>query len=254
MTAYLTRLIARANGAESIVRPLLTPAFAGRDGLELEGEPVVDAAEGRYAPGRQTDLPRGLDTLPAPHARTSTPLAARSALPHDPRYAAADIPTRSPAPFDHRRDGGTESPRDRSPLDDEQRGAADEAAAVRSRQPADAPKPSHREPAERIAASAVAQPAGAISSRAMSRGPQTQSVAPLPADPAGAVPLPGANDPVVPSPVVRIAIGRIEVRANLPRTTLAARAAQSSIQAARRFAVTPKLTLEEYLKRGAGGR
>jgi len=55
-------------------------------------------------------------------------------------------------------------------------------------------------------------------------------------------------------PVIRIAIGRIEVRANVPRSSPAPAGNATAGRPQRRLRVEPKLTLDSYLRNGEARR
>lgn len=230
MTGYLERRIARANGLEAVVRPLLMPAFADRDDIALRTEPFAETA-----PVKDRDLPREPErpayapaTLPEPRSPARSTMEGliteRADLrPHSERYApprqhrAHDPEPPNAAPAPARRTSPAQAPR-----------IADAAGA-------EPPPPAARAP-QALAASAAPIPAFT------STADEFRSIAAAPAR----VPTSATAEP---SPVVRITIGRVEIRANLPRTAFAAPNGGRPAQPVRRLSVAPKLTLEDYLNR-----
>jgi len=238
MSDYLTRLIARSNGSETVVRPQLTLHYAPRDEVEL-----APTASDVAVPVREPDeqrahaAPRKVDEF----ARTLDRVPTRPSVEHSPDAESAST-ARAKAPDADRQA--------------QQRGrttSADPASAPlqRTRRPIDR----HQDRTERLPDRSVRETVtGGLDAQADSRGPVRNADAGSTSDPPDHRSDPPGTAPPVPvrdlgaAPVVRITIGRIEVRANVPRSAASAAADGRGAVPPRRLSIEPKLTLEEYLQ------
>ncbi len=241
MNGYLTRLIARSNGSESVVRPDLTPACAVRGEVELGAAALGNAMrEEESSELRELAEPaRSLATVPASPSSGALPAVDRSA-------AAAPLGRKSRAkgelPRAQRAVSAAEGPNAEPASLASPVLAADDAFAQPDRaEPWLAPTvpgvPLDLSPDERARMQVDATRAPSLrrdAARVTSRPPAARR---------------SERNEVEPSAILRVAIGRIEVRASLPRTAQAPAEGSRAAQSARRFSVAPKLTLEAYLNR-----
>ncbi len=242
MSDYLTRLVERSLGVGEVVSPRLRSLFEPQDavaGPALVDEPI-EVRDERLVPSPE-HAPRSVrePTAPSPSAKESTPALPRRrteppheivvererpAEPGSPRVTVepavsereALARAESPVPTLHPQDDhGGERP---SPEPPRRR-----TVVVRERQP-----PPRSEPAAR--------------ERRRDRVPTGPDEVRLPSPPALQPPLVPAYAAPSEPPVVRVTIGRVDVRAVLPP-------APAERTAPRR---APRMTLDEYLRQGDG--
>jgi hypothetical protein len=233
VSGYLTRLIARSNGSEAIVRPLLTPHVALRD--ESAFAPAPDAARpvaDRGDQHRPDEPARTLERITEPSASAPN-RPARSDAP-----AAAERRASSSTPAEPARPVSTPAARPAA-INDQPRpqiAGAEHPAGRPTSVPADPPSPT------------LAGPGAPVEGEPAATAFQPLQLAP---EPTGAEPSAPAGMRDV-APVIRISIGRIEIRAVPPRSSAAGTA--QAARSARPLSVTPKLTLDEYLQRDEARR
>jgi hypothetical protein len=232
------RLIARSNGSEAIVRPLLTPQFSLRE--EIAFAPATfDVAGGAGSTDERRDDQSPLRGLAA---RTLERIGQSSS---DERLRGRPPATapRSNAPSDGRELLPPERATSAQPTT---------IAAQDARPPLDSENTEPEHSGDRSFQRTLPAPADDRAAAPLGATFRTPPPEHRP-EPIGAAPPPLAGE-FDSAPVIRIAIGRIEVRANLPRSAPAAAANPPAARPSRRAGAAPKLTLEDYLHRGEARR
>jgi hypothetical protein len=243
VSGYLARLIARSNGSEAVVRPLLTHEA----GPDLRDEILSAAAFELGVPPDSTER-----RTRAELHRLAEPVRTieRSAAP-----PSADRPAiRQPPAAASRADAASS---DGEPQNDRATFELSARPAQHARDPFDTGKmhaaeaPPHR--ARRRTAALATGAADDVEPVPLSAA---HAVLPPPEHRSGPT---GTGSPPSPAgidrgPVIRIAIGRIEVRANVPRSSPAPAGNAAAGRPQRRLRVEPKLTLETYLRNSEARR
>lgn len=225
MSDFLTRLASRARGTAPVAQPLIPSTFtptAEPDGISAVSE--FSEAEA----GNERDVPIPDSVVDSPQARTQSP----STLPNTHGSSVRPDPPADPRESRNVEAGHAEPLAPRSP--EPVRASAELAVAAA---PIPAPKIRlgdsipRREAVPIAAASSAHEISGTIpDSRAVPLARNSGDRAARPVAPIASKP---------PAPIIRVTIGRVDVRAEFP--------AQAA-PAARRRAEAPSLSLDDYLK------
>jgi hypothetical protein len=236
MSGYLQRVLARARGEGTLLRPL-PRMYHGEPASEVDLGPPAAVSDAPPASSRRAERP----TEDAGPARAPVE---PQAPPHEPAPGREDSP-----------DPGR--PFTRSPAEPLETGASDEDAAARAGAPAEAPRIAprtedtpvqtapRRAREERLAPAGLREPATVPTRPAPRAGPRRDRRAsaetPAALAPALVRESQALEEAATPEPIT-VSIGRVEIRATVPQPVAA-----PSIR-------EPRQSLDEYLRTREGGR